>query len=373
MMKKTYKYRIAPTKRQTTLLNQTLEECRWLYNHLLEQRKNSWQKEKKSISCFDQCNTFKKLKQERPSLKAVHSQTLQNVATRIDLAFQAFFRRVKLGEKPGYPRFRGQGWYDSFTYPQSGFKIENNTLSLSKIGSIKVKLHRPIQGTIKTLTIRRQNSKWYACFSCEVVAKPLKKSKKAIGIDVGISSFATLSNGEKIENPRFFKTEQKVLAKAQRKLSKQKNKSPERKKAKKVVARVHERIGNRRNNFCHQISRRLVNRFGIICIEDLSINQMKQGNFRSLNRSIGDVAWGQFANSLSYKAENAGRLVLQVNPAFTSQDCSRCGYRQVKKLADRVHRCSSCGFEIDRDQNSALNILSLGLQRIGSIRRSPRL
>jgi len=373
VIKRTYKYRIAPTKRQITLFNQTLDECRWLYNHLLEQRKNAWEKEKKSISCFDQCNSLKKLKQERPSLKMVYSQVLQNVAVRLDLAFQSFFRRVKSGEKPGYPRFRGQGWYDSFTYPQRGFKIENNTLSLSKIGSIKVKLHRPIEGTIKNLTIRRQNGKWYACFSCEIVPKPLKKSKKAVGIDVGISSFATLSSGEKIENPRFFKTEQKALAKAQRKLSGQRKGTPERQKAKKIVARIHERISNRRNNFCHQVSRKLVNRFGRICIEDLSINRMKQNNFRSLNRSINDVAWGQFTQYLAYKAENAGRQVIKINPAFTSQDCSKCGYRQVKKLSNRIHRCSSCGFEIDRDHNASLNILALGLQDIGSIRRSPAL
>ena len=372
-MRITYKYRLFPTKKQTTILNKTLEECCWLYNHFLEERKTSWEEKKKSINYYSQAVSIPKLKQERPTLSSVYSQTLQNVAVRVDLAFQSFFRRVKIGEKPGYPRFKGIGWYDSITYPQTGFKVIDNSLNLSKIGSIKIKLHRPIKGTIKACTIRRQRNKWYACFSCEVEPKPLKKSKEAIGVDVGLENFATLSNGEKIENPRFFKIDQKALAKAQRKLSKQKKDSLERKKTKKVVAHIHERITNRRNNFCHQEARKLVNRFGIICIEDLAINEMKRGNFRSINRNIGDVAWGQFAQYLFYKAESANRTLIIVNPAYTSQTCSKCGYRGTKKLSDRIHHCSYCGFETSRDHNASLNILALGLQSLNASSRSPRL
>jgi putative transposase len=360
-----FKYALYPTKRQQTLLSNTLEECRWLYNHFLEERKNSWEQKKKGINYHTQSVSIVKLKQNRQSLSNVYSQVLQNVAVRIDLAFKAFFRRVKAGERPGYPRFRGKGWYDSITYPQTGFKIENNRLNLSKIGTIKIKIHRPLDGTVKNCTIRRQAGKWYVCFVCKTEPKPLKKSKKSIGIDVGINSFATLSNGEKIDNPCFFKTDQKALAKAQRKLSKQKKDSPERKKTKKVVSRIHERITNRRNNFCHQESRKIVNRFGIICIEDLSINKMKENNFRSINRNIDDVAWGQFAQYLSYKAESADRRLIRVNPAFTSQDCSGCGYRQVKKLSDYVHHCPNCNLTLDRDLNASINILALGLKSIG--------
>jgi len=372
-MLKTYKYRLFVTKKQTTKLLQTLDECRWLYNHFLEERKNLWEQEKKSLNYYSQTASIVKLKQARQTLSDVHSQVLQNVAVRIDLAFKSFFRRVKSGKKPGYPRFRGKDWYDSFTFPQTGFEITDNGLKLSKIGTIKIKLHRPVKGNIKTCTIRKQRDKWYACFSCEVESKPLRKSKKAIGIDVGIKSFVTFSNGEKIENPRFFKTDQKALAKAQRKLSKQTKGAPERKKVKKVVARIHERITNRRNNFCHQEARKIVNRFGVICIEDLSINKMKENNFRSINRNIGDVAWGQFAQYLTYKAESADRILIKVNPAYTSQDCSKCGYRQVKKLSDRIHRCSCCGFVCDRDHNASLNILSLGLQTLGRAPRSSRI
>ena len=161
-MRKTFKYRIYPTRKQTTAFEQTLNGCRWLYNHLLEQRKTFWESGKKSISCFDQCNTFKILKQNNPFLVEIHSQVLQNVATRIDLAFKAFFRRVKSGDKPGYPRFRSKYRYDSFTYPQSGFKIFKNVFQLSKIGSVKVNFHRPMEGIVKTCTIRHTpTGKWF--------------------------------------------------------------------------------------------------------------------------------------------------------------------------------------------------------------------
>jgi len=359
---------LSPTKKQQRLFQEQLNECRWLYNHFLEERKNSWEQNQKSIGYFAQCKSLIVLKKQRPSLDNVYSQVLQNVADRVDKAFQGFFRRVKAKNgKVGYPRFKGFDRYDSLTYKQVGFgwQIKDNRLNLSKIGFIKIKIHRSIIGTLKTCTIRKQANKWYACFSVEYENKSLPKSNKAVGIDVGLENFATLSNQEKIENPRFFKTDQKALAKAQRKLSKQTKGTPERKKVKKVVVRIHERITNRRNNFCHQEARKLINRFGIICIEDLSINKMRENNFRSINRNISDVAWGQFAQYLDYKAENAGRQLIRVNPAYTSQTCSHCGYRQVKKLSERIHHCSSCGLELDRDLNASINILALGLKSIG--------
>ena len=347
-------------------MQNTLDECRWLYNHLLEQRKTVWEERQESLSMYDQINMFPALKKERPSLTTVHSQILQNVAMRIDLAFKAFFRRVKAGEKPGYPRFRGAGWYDSFTYPQGGYSINSNKVTLSKIGAVKAVVHRTIEGKIKTCCVRRTSTgKWFVSFACEMEDQLLPQSSEAVGIDVGLINFAILSNNEKIANPHFFKTDQKALAKAQRKLSKQTKGTPERKKVKKVVVRIHERITNRRNNFCHQEARKLINRFGIICIEDLSINKMRENNFRSINRNISDVAWGQFAQYLDYKAENAGRQLIRVNPAYTSQTCSHCGYRQVKKLSERIHHCSFCGLELDRDLNASINILALGLNSIG--------
>ena len=201
-------------------MNQWLEECRWLFNHFLAERKEAWEKEQRSINYHSQATSLPVLKEQRPSLANVHSQVLQNVAVRIDLAFKAFFRRVKAGEKPGYPRFRGKGRYDSFTFPQSGFALDGNILRLSKIGNVKVVLHRPVERNIKTCTIKRSSTdKWYVMFSCEWEPTPLPENNEAVGIDVGLHSFATLSTGEHIENPRFFRQEEKALAKAQRKLS----------------------------------------------------------------------------------------------------------------------------------------------------------
>lgn len=371
-MRKTLKYRLFPTKKQERILQEQLNQCRWLYNYFLEERKNSWEKEKKGISYFQQCNSLPRLKEKYPSLDKVYSQVLQNVADRVDKAFQNFFRRVKQRQKPGYPRFKGFDRYDSFTYKQAGFgwKIDNNRLELSKIGSIKVKLHRPIIGTLKTCTIRRQAGKWYACVSIEYEPKPLRKTNKAVGIDVGLENFATFSTEEKIENPHFFKADEKALAKAQRKLSKQSKGTPERKKAKKVVARIHERVSNKRHDFIHQETRKIVNHFGIICIEKLNTKGMMKNHY--LAKSIADVAWNQFAQALFYKAEEAGRKIVAVDPKNTSQICSQCGTVVKKKLSTRWHKCSVCGLHLHRDINASRNILALGLQSLGLVPRSPR-
>jgi putative transposase len=324
------------------------------------------------VNYHEQAVSIPKLKQSRPSLGCVHSQVLQNVGVRIDLAFKAFFRRVKAGEKPGYPRFRGKHRYDSFTYPQApvGCKVVGDVLQFSKIGHVRLIVHRPIEGTPKTCTIRRASTgKWFACFSCEVAPQPLPQSADAVGVDVGLESFATFASGEKIANPRFFRQDEKDLARASRKLSKAEKGTPERAKRRKVVARIHERIANRRSDFAHQEARKITNRFGVICIEDLSVNRMV--HHHCLAKSILDAAWSQFAQYLSYKAECAGRKLARVSPAFTTQDCHRCGYRQALKLSERIYRCPCCGLEMNRDQNSALNLLALGLQSLGLAPRSP--
>lgn len=291
---------------------------------------------------------------------------LQNVQVRVDLALKAFFRRVKSGEKPGYPRFKGKGRYDSITYKQLGFGIKDGKLHLAKIGDIKIKLHRPIEGTIKTCTIRRMpTGKWFACFSVEIEDAPLPpwKGGSVVGIDVGLESFATLSNGEKIANPRFFRVEEKSLAKAQRSLSRAPRGTLERKKALRVVERVHERIANRRSDFAHQVSHHLVNRFGFIAFEDLNIQNMLKNH--CLAKSISDVAWNMLVKSTESKAAYAGSKVVLVDPRQTSQMCSRCGLIVKKDLSERVHRCPECGLSMDRDLNAAINILRLGLQSLG--------
>ncbi|GIW16804.1 MAG: transposase [Tepidiforma sp.] len=366
-MRKAYKYRLYPTKGQIRILNRMLEATRWVYNEALATRKRAWEERHESLGLYDTHSLLPRWKAERPSLKIVHSQVLQNACVRVDLAFKAFFRRVKAGEEPGYPRFKGPGRYDSLTYPQygNGVRLEGRHLILSKLGSIKVVLHRPIEGTIKTVTIRRASTgKWYACFSVEVEPSPQPVPDAAVGIDVGLESFATLSNGEKIANPRFFRREEKALAKAQRRLARAEKGTPERAKRRKVVARIHERIANRRRDFAHQHSRTLVNRFGIIAFEDLNVQGMLEN--RCLAKSIADAAWKQFVQYTMSKAAEAGRRVVLVDPRNTSQRCSRCGQLVQKDVSVRVHSCPVCGLVLDRDENAAINILRLGRQSLGA-------
>jgi putative transposase len=362
-MQRAYKYRIYPSRAQQTRLERWLALCCELYNAGLQERGDAWRIARKSIAYKDQQNQLPDIKSIRPELGCVHSQVLQDVLRRLDKAFDAFFRRVKAGEKPGFLRFRARARYDSFTYSQSGFAIESDKLKLSKIGLVKIKLHRPIDGKIKTLSITRSSTgKWFACFSVECEHEPLPATTEATGVDVGISNFATLSTGEVIANPRFFRVEEKRLAKAQRKLSAAKKGSPERSKRRKAVAHIHERIANRRRNFAHQESRKLVNRFGIIVFENLNIRGMLKNH--CLAKSIADAAWSQRVQFTTYKAANAGRCAAQVNPCNTSKMCSRCGELVEKDLSVRIHSCPGCGLTLDRDHSAAINILALGLQSL---------
>ena len=376
---KTFKYRLQPSKSQRTKLIQALELCRWVYNETLAIRKSAWEQEPKSLSLYDTNKLLTIWKQEHPELRSVFSQVLQNVQERVDLAFKAFFRRVKAGEKAGYPRFRGYGWYDSFTFKQFGFDLLDtgtarqrkcNGLLLSKIGAIKIILHRPIEGKIKTLTIQRDTvGNWYACFACDVEPEPLPFNELAIGIDMGLECFAKFSYGGGIDNPRFFRRDEPALAKAQRKLSKAEKGTPERAKRRKAVQHIHQRIANRRKDFAHQKSRELVNAFGFMAFEDLRIKNMLQNH--RLAKSISDAAWNQLIAYTTYKAENAGRVVVLVEPRNTSKQCSCCGEMVEKSLDVRVHACPVCGLVMDRDQNAAINILRLGLESLGYALEAP--
>lgn len=370
-MRKSFKYRLKLTKAQTRLLQQNLDECRWLYNECLEQRISSYEELGETLSLVDQHAFIPHLKLERESLKIVHSQVLQNVIKRLDLGFKAFFRRVKAGEKPGFPRFRSYHRYQSFCYPQSGFAIEGNVLKLSKIGKLRIILHRPIEGKIKTCTLSKNAiGEWYVIFSCETNSKYLPAKKNAIALDVGIESFATMSNGLSIANPRFLKKSEKRLAKTQRKKDQLPKGSSERKRCAKAVAKIHNKVKNQREDFCHKESKKLINEYQTICIEDLDIKNMVEGSL--LAKNILDVNWNRFYNYLSYKAEEAGRDLIKVDPAYTSQTCFRCGFRERKELKERIHQCK-CGYTVHRDLNASLNILALGLDGQGATPRSLRL
>ena len=372
--KRTYKYRLYLTKRQKAALQRILDACRFLYNLYLEHRKLAYEELDISLTKIDQLMMLPILKKELPFLKEVHSQVLQDVVARLDKTFEGFFRRVADGEKPGYPRFKSAPRYNSFAFPQSGFSVVGGELHLSKIGSFPLKMHRPMEGKIKTCSLCRDGSgNWYVCFSCEVEPEPLPVNEKSIGIDMGIENWACLSDGRVIENPRLFKKDEKALAKAQRKLTPLEKGSAQREKQKKVLTKIHERIRNRRANFCHQKSRAIVNEFQYICVEELEVQKMVEGSplGHQMAKSIADASWDQFCRFLSYKAEDAGRKIGFVNPAYTSQNCSRCGYREKKKLSQRTHTCTQCGYVAHRDRNAAENILALGLDGLGVCPRSP--
>lgn len=376
------KYRIYPTKAQARQLNATLETSRLVHNSFVHWRTFEYETAEKSVGRYEQEAALTHWKKDHPELSDVHAHLLQNVAHRVDLAFRAFFRRVKAGETPGYPRLKGKGQYDSFCFKQwkNGVQFKNGNLWLSKIGEIKCNVHRPLLGEAKTCCLCRVNSKWFACITCEAEPSALLMSEERIGIDVGLKTFAALSDGTFIENPRFFRTEEKALTKAGRKQAKTKKRSRERKKANKVLSRIHERVRNRRHNFAHQTARRLVNRFGMIAVEKLNVKNMskapapkpdaeKEGQYlpngasqkAGLNKSILDAAWSQFRSILTNKAESAGREIVAVNPAYTSQKCSGCGYQASKTLKERWHLCPMCGTSLNRDTNAAINIFQLAV------------
>lgn len=376
-MRLTFKYRLFPTRTQRTAMQQSLDACRWVYNKALETRKEAWEQRQESISRYDTINMIPGWKKEHPFLKDAFSQCLQEACTRVDLAFQAFFRRVKVGETPGYPRFKGD-WYKSFTYPQSGFRLDGDRLYLSKIGNVRIGLHRPLEGDVKTLTIRRDAlGNWYACFSVELAPDPLPPSPQVVGVDLGLTHFATLSTGEQVPNPRFFRQDERALAKAQRRLAKCARGTGEYRKRKRVVQHIHQRIANRRRDFSHKLSSRLVDEFQIVVFEDLDIRDMQENGYRSLHKSIGDAAWNQLVQYTRYKAVKAGRECVLVDPRGTTQECSGCGEVVPKDLSVRVHECPHCHCVLDRDLNASLNVLARGLASIGAdtsaTRRSPRL
>ena len=371
-MLKSFKYRLRPTKKQENILLAHIDQCRILYNQLVCARIQAWKNENKSLSQYDQTKTIPMLKQQHTAFKHVYSQVLQQVSARVDLAFKGFFRRLKqkskTGEKAGFPRYKNENRYDSITYPQfaNGCRLDNKGLRLGSIGRIRIVQHRSLEGIPKSCTITRTaTGKWFASISCDIGDNDRKNNNgSAVGIDVGLTSFAVTSDGQKIENQRFFRQEEKSLAKAQRKwdaVKKRPKTDPKREKRRKVIAKVHERIRNKRHNFAHQESRKMVNRHGFIAVEKLDVKEMQKN--KRLAKSISDVAWSLFRHCLEYKAEEAGIGFKAVDPKHTSQDCSACGHREKKPLSQRMHQCKVCGYKTDRDHNAAINILTLGLQR----------
>ena len=414
-MIKAYKYRIYPNKETTEKLQWTLDRCRELYNAALDERTSAYRVTRKvpiefcgdvaildyskatgmSIGYNQQQNDLPDIKEMRPEYKEIGSHVLQNVLRRVDLAMAGFFNRVKKGQTPGYPRFQGKGRYDSFTYPDTaGWKFvpgekKHAMLVLSKIGSINVKTHRPVEGTIKTTMIKREGEHWYVVFTSEVKAEKLPLSYQDVGIDLGITRLAALSNGEMIDNPRHYRKSEKKLKKLQEALSHKKHKNAKtgckghrRRKASKAVAKAHRKIKNQRRDFHHKESRNLVNTYQVIVFEDLQAanlakrpkpKQDESGKYLpngaaakgGLNKSIQDAGWSSFTEMVKSKAECAGRTVIFVDPRNTSQICSACHKKGPHKdLSERAHICIYCGVVLDRDTNAAINILWLGYKQL---------
>ncbi|MGQ9579308.1 MAG: RNA-guided endonuclease InsQ/TnpB family protein [Candidatus Aminicenantales bacterium] len=357
-MKKTFKYRLYPTKAVSNSAVQILDLCRIVYNLCLEQRQHLWQYHRKSISCFDQVKQLPELKKAFPEFNKVPSQTLQDVVERVDRAFQGFFRRIKAGEKPGYPRFKSPNRYHSFTLKQAGWKLSGNILEIRKIGKFKIILHRPIEGKVKTVTVKRSlTGKWFALFCCDnVPIRPLPKTGKALGVDVGCENFLVTSDGLEIPNPRFLKRQETKLEQRQKRLSRKVKGSNRRLKAKRLIARIHEKLVNQRTDFHFKVANQLVKIADIIYMEKLKA----WTSWRALNKSMRDAAWFNFFSCLRAKAEEAGREIREVPARDTSQICSGCGKTVQKELSDRRHVCPFCHLSISRDHNAARNILRLG-------------
>jgi putative transposase len=354
-MNLSFKYRLYPTSSQVKKLDKCLYLNRLLYNCALQERISHYKTFKTGIYYSKQASYLKEIKELFPEYNdCVYSQVSQATLKRLDKTYNHFFN------KSGFPRFKSENRFRSFTYPQSGFKLENNKVFLSKIGHIPMVFHRNIKGKIKTCqVIKTYTDKWYVVFSCEEVPlEPLRKTGKDIGVDVGIKTYIKLSDGEAIGNPKYLKNSLDKLSKAQRKLSKLSMRDSRRPEAKRKVARIHEKVKNQRDDFQHKVSKKLVEKYDTIFVEDLKVKNMV--SYRNLNRAIRDCAWSKLIDKIVYKAERADKQLIKVDPRNTSKMCSSCGKIVPKDLSDRIHICE-CGLEMDRDLNAAINIFNRGM------------
>jgi putative transposase len=358
-LRKSFKYRIYPNKAQTEALIYQLREACDLYNCALDERIGAYRICRKSITYYDQASQLKPMRAEG-LIGVANFSCCQDILRRLDKTFKAFFGRIKRGGRPGFPRFKSSRRYDSLTFPSygDGCGLDGRLVRIQGVGEIKVKLHRPVEGKIKTVAIKREAGRWFAIFSVKCSIFPLPVSSATIGIDMGLTAFVTLSDGTEIDNPRLRRDAQRRLRVAQRTVARRKNKrSNRRRKAVAALQKQHAHIQNKRSDFQHKVSRILVNSYGVIAVEDLNIKGLASG---MLAKSVNDAGWGYFLSKLAYKAESAGREFIKVDPRNTSQTCI-CGQRVAKTLSERWHSCPGCGLSQSRDHVSAQVILRLGL------------
>jgi putative transposase len=362
-MRKTYKYKLRPTPQHERLLEHSLMLCRYVYNAALWERREAWRMRATTVTYYQQKAELPDIKVAMPEYGEVHSQVLQDAVLRVDHAFQAFFQRIRDGKAPGYPRFHGRNRYTSFTYPQvgehGGARLDNGFLVLSKIGRIALRWSRPLKGTPKTVTVLREADGWYACFSCvEVPLQPLEPTGQQTGIDLGLETFVSLSDGTVIHNPRCYRAAEAYLRRCQRRVARRQKGSNRRRKAIKMLAKAHQKVKRQWRDFHHKEALSLVHHYDKIYHEALQTANMLKNHH--LAKSIQDAGWSQVLGILHAKAAYAGRRVVAVPPAYTSQACSGCGVIVQKGLSVRWHSCPECGTELHRDHNAALNILALG-------------
>lgn len=371
MMGKAYKFRAYPAKEQQHKINRQMFLAKQLYNMLLEKSKQHFKDTGKTFSQYDMNRWITQLRRKNPEFKEIYSQVLQNVADRVAKGYQNFFYRLKARKKGrkvkvGFPRFKK--FVSSLTYPQNNrsFKIGKKRVSLSSIGRINFVNHREIEGTMKTLTIKKTKSgEWYITISVEQDSKTfVSNGKPMVGMDFGLTEYATISDKTKIENKRFGKKLESKKRKAQRELSRRKKGGENRNKSRIRLARISGHITRSREDFAHKLSYNLVNSYSFIAHENLQIQNMVKN--RRLAKSINDASWARTIQFLHYKAENAGCGVLGINPDNSTQECNDCG--NIKKgqekltLKDRIYHCFNCGLVMDRDLNAAKVLEKRGIE-----------
>lgn len=354
-MRRSFKFRAKLSGDCRTRADRVLWLLRDLYNAALEQRRDHWA-HGASVSFAQQCRELTELREADPEYAALDRNMSEWVLRQLDRAFQAFFRRVQNGEWPGYPRFKGRSRFNSLTYRRSGFIMDGRYLTMRGVGRIKLHLSRPVEGTVKTVTLKRDPcGDWWVTFACDnVPARPLPDTGKAVGVDLGLASLLATSEGELVDNPRHLRVAEAALKRAQRRVSRRKRGGARRRKAVTVLARKHRRVADARRDFHFKTALDLVRRYDLIAVEDLNIRGLAR---MRLAKSVHDAGWAGFLHALATKAEEAAREVVAVNCRGTSQECSGCGAVVPKGLHVRTHACD-CGLVLDRDVNAARNILA---------------